>query len=189
MQVKDTHKDRWSTLRVAGICLLLQLVVAPNVPMGSGVANFALVFAGVVALASGGRRGVLCGFFGGLLYDMLTTGPIGLMALLLTVFSFLLGSEERNRFADGLVSSLSTYGISSFVVLLVYHLTMLLLGVSEGFVDALMLRTLPTFALSFVSFLPFAYLQARAAGMGPGRGSGLKGVGKRSGGHYDVRNL
>ena len=187
MQVKDANKSRRSMLLLAGVCLLLQLTLAPYVRLGSGYVNFALVFVGVMALSEGGKGAVLAGFFAGLVYDLTSTTPVGLMALLLTAFAYVLGIEDRNRFADGIVSSLTSYGVGSLCVLLAYHLTMLLLGETDSFADLLLLRTVPSFALTFLAFLPFAYLQVRGAGKTRGVGGGSQSA--HRGSHYDVSNL
>lgn len=188
MQIKDSNKNRNRIIGLGLVCFLLQVMVSPNVGMGNGRINFALVFCGVYALREGGQRAVVAGFVAGLLFDLLSTGPIGLMAALLTLFSYFLGLEGRNRFADGLVSSLSTFGVASLVVVLVYHMSMNLLGASDSFFDLLFQRTLPTFALTFVAFLPFAYQYVHGASRAHGLGSGGTPSSKR-GGHYDVSNL
>lgn len=97
MQVKDSNKNKRSIGWLALACLVLQLAVAPNFGIGNGRINFALIFSAVVALTIGGRTGVLCGFLAGFVFDLSTTGPVGLMALLLTVSSFQMGMECRNR--------------------------------------------------------------------------------------------
>ena len=163
-------------------------MLSPNVGMGNGRVNFALVFAGVYALAYGGRPAVVAGFLAGMVFDLLSTGPFGLMAGLLCVLAFVLGSEERNRFSDGFVSSLSAFGVGAFVVGLIYHLAMILLGDASNMGDVLFQRVLPTFALTFVAFLPFAYLNVhRVSGPG-GKHAAGKGAGLRES-HYDLRNL
>ncbi len=185
MQVKDSSKNRRSGIALAVVCLLLQVMLSPHIGMGNGRFNFAIVYAGVYALSVGGKQAVVSGFFAGLLFDLLSTGPIGLMSGLLTVLSFALGKEERNRFSDGFVSSLSAFGVGSLLVVLVYHLTMMMLGDSANLFDLVFLRVFPTFALTFLGFLPFAYLQLRKTGSGRhiGKSSGLREN------HYDVRNL
>ena len=80
MQVNNTHKHRRDSAALAGVCLVLQIAVAPYLAVGNGHINFALIFCAVVALTVGGSWGVLCGFFSGLVFDLSTTGPIGLMA-------------------------------------------------------------------------------------------------------------
>lgn len=188
MQVKDAGKTRRGTLALGMGCLLLQLAVAPHVTLGNGYANFGLVYAGVVALAIGGRKGVIAGFVGGLVFDLTSTTPIGLMAMILTVFGYVVGMEARNRFGDGLASALTTFGMGSLGVMLAYHLTMLLLGDASNLYDCLMLRAFPSFALTFLAFLPFAYWQVRATGKGRGRSKGSPGS-HRGSSHYDVSNL
>lgn len=188
MQVKDANKNRRSTVVLAIICVVLQLAISPHLLLGNGSASFALVFAGLLALSIGGKGAVLAGFGMGLLYDLTATTPIGLMALLFTVFCFALGSENRNRFGDGFVSSITTFSLGALGVLLTYHLVMLMLGQAEGLYDVLVLRTLPSFALTFLAFLPFAYFQVRATGKGHGRSAGAS-ASHRGSQHYDVSNL
>lgn len=185
MQVKDASKNRVGTLVVGLICLVLQLGVAPNLGLGQGRMNLALVFAACYALSIGGRRAVWAGFFAGLVYDLSTTGPVGLMALLLTVASYFLGMEERNRFADGMPQNLATFGIAALGVEFGYHFVMLLMGQAGSFSDALLLYTLPSFALTFVVFLPFGYYFVREAlGARPRRVRRPRG-----GGHYSTKGL
>lgn len=188
MQIKDAGKNKRNGIMLAVACFLLQVMISPNVGMGNGRFNFALVFVGVYALSIGGRNAVVAGFFAGLIFDLLSTGPTGLMAGLLTVCAFALGNEDRNRFADGFVSSLSAFGVAALVVTLIYHLTMVMLGDAANVVDLVFQRVFPTFAMTFVAFLPFAYFQVRKASARHGKHVGGKGAGLREK-NYDVRNL
>ncbi|MEE1044060.1 MAG: rod shape-determining protein MreD [Olegusella sp.] len=184
MQVRDTNKDRRSIGVLALVCAVVQLAIAPNIVLGAGRANIALVFAGIVALSIGGRTGVFAGFCAGLFYDMTTTGPVGLMALLLTVCSYVLGTEERNRLADDPTASLAVFAVGDLAVCLAYHVTLLLVGQTTSVVDALVARTLPSFVLTFVAFLIFTYFLTRGSG-------GSSGVphGRRNGSHYTLGKL
>ncbi|MDO4797280.1 MAG: rod shape-determining protein MreD [Coriobacteriales bacterium] len=189
MQVKDVNKHRRSTAVLAVCCFVLQVAIAPNIGLGGGRANFAMLFCGVYAMYVGGRAGVIAGFCSGLVFDLVSTGPFGLMSALLTIFAYGLGRETRNRFADGLVATLSTYGIGSLTTTLAYNIAMLLVGESPNLFDLLFLRTLPSFALSFLFFLLVAYYLVQRSAKGNGIGSGTKGsLGKR-GSHYDVRGI
>ncbi len=170
MQVTDKNRDTRSTALLALLCAVLQLALAPNVGLGNGHANFALVFTACVALSLGGRRGVICGFLAGLFFDLSTTGPIGLMAFCLTVTSYVLGLEGRNRMAGDLSASVGLFSVSALVVSFAYHLAMLLVGQASSLIDVLVFRTLPTAALSIVVFLPFAYYFARVRASGPSLG-------------------
>lgn len=188
MQINDTHKSKKGTIALAVGCFLLQVMLSPNIGLENGSINFAVVFAGICALNTGGRKAVVCGFVAGLIYDLLTTGPMGLMAGLLTVFSFALGYESRNRFADGFVATLSTFGVGSLAVIVAYNLTMSFLGVTNSIYDLVVLHTLPSFAMTFVAFLPFAYVQVKKGAKGKWMGKSRKSSGLGAG-HYDVRDL
>ena len=191
MQVADKGRDVRGTVILAAVCLVLQLAVAPNVALGNGHANFAMIFSACVALQAGGSRGVVAGFLAGLVFDLSATSPVGLMAFCLTVSSFVLGIEQRNRMAGDLASSMAHFCASALAVSLVYHLAMLLVGQGGSLIDVIVFRTLPTAFLTIVFFVPFAYyysrVRATGAGIGgPGtltRGSGHGGT------HFTRRGL
>lgn len=161
MQVADRNRETRTTVILAVVCLLAQLVLAPNVALGNGRANFCLVFAASVALTSGGTRAVVAGFLAGLVFDLSSTAPVGLMAFCLTLAAFALAGEGRERVAGDLALSVTRFAVVDVAVALVYHLAMLLVGQTTSLIDALVLRALPTAALTLVAFLPFAYVLAR----------------------------
>lgn len=181
MQVADKNKQVRGTILLAILCALLQLALAPNVGIGNGRANFALVFAGVVALGQGGRRGVVLSFLAGLFFDLCSTEPIGLMACCLTVSSLLLGVECRNRIAGDLAGSMALFCGSAAAVSLVQSLAMLLVGQASSLLDVIVLRALPTALLTCVAFVPFAYYYSRVRAAGPNLG--------RGGGHFSTKGL
>jgi len=59
MQISDKNREARGIALTAIICAVLQLAIAPNVGLGNGRANLALVFAATVALTSGGGRAVV----------------------------------------------------------------------------------------------------------------------------------
>ena len=162
---------------LAIICGVCQLALAPNIGLGNGRANFALIFASCVALQVGSTSGVIAGFAAGLLFDLSSTGPIGLMAFCLSVSSYLLGMEQRSRMAGDLMVTLALFGGASLGVSLVYHLAMLLVGQADSILDVLVFRTLPTTLLTIVFFVPFAYYFSRMHVSGTNLGGGR--LGKR----------
>ncbi len=189
MQVKDSNKNRRDLAMLALICLLLQVAIAPNVALGNGRANMGLVFAGVVSLFVGGRVGVLSGFLGGLVFDLCTTGPIGLMSFLLTIASFAVGIEARNRFADDFKGAMRSFAIMASAVTLVYHLAMLVVGETTGFIDLVFLRTLPTMALTVAAFVPFAWFISHATGAALSLGGKPSKSVRSRGSRYDLDKL
>lgn len=182
MQVTDRNREVRTTVVLAVACLLLQLALAPNLGIGNGRINFALVYVGCVTLFPYAKYPTVAGFLAGLIFDLCTTGPIGLMAFCLTLAGFVLGLDAGERAAGDLTSSVVRFVAISAAVSLVYHLAMLLTGASSSIVDALFLRALPTVLLTSVAFLPFAWFLSRArtasSGLGLGRhGSHLTGKG------------
>lgn len=186
MQVKDTNRNRRDLGTLALICLVLQIAIAPNIAIGNGRANFGLVFAGVVALLMGGRIGVFAGFLAGLFFDLSTTGPIGLMAFLLTGGSFVVGIEARNRLADDFNGSLRIFAVLALVVSLLYHVTMLLVGDATSLIDVLALRTIPTTILTILAFVPFGYVISHATGTALTLGGKPSRSARSRGSHYDL---
>ena len=182
MQVKDKNRNRRSIGAIALICLFLHHAIGPIIGLGAGHANFCLVFAGVIALTIGGSTGVLCGFVAGLVYDLSVTSPIGLMSLLLSLASFGMGFEVRDRIADDRLGSLVPFGIATFAVELIYHLCMLFTGQSSSLLDVIVFRTLPSTILTILAFVPFALVLGRAHG---GNGPSYAGA-KKLGSHYSL---
>ena len=165
---------------------MLQLALAPNIGLGNGRANFALIFTVCVAFNVGGRKGVLAGFFAGLFFDLSTTGPVGLMAGLCAAAAYVMGQEGRNRMAGEFGASVAEFSIATLVVSLVYHLAMLMVGQSSSFLDVIILRTLPTAFLTIIAFLPFAWIYSRSTGGGPNLSMGGR---RRGGSHLSTRGL
>jgi rod shape-determining protein MreD len=189
VQIKDSNRNRRDFLVLAAICLVLQVAVAPNIALGNGRANFGLVFAGVASLLVGGQLGVFCGFLAGLVFDLSTTGPIGLMAFLLTVGSYIVGIEARNRIADDFAGSMRLFAWMALIVSLAYHVAMFLVGEATSIVDVVLLRTLPTTALTLLGFAPFAYVISHATGSALSLGGKPSKSARSHGSRYDLGNL
>ena len=189
MQVKDSNRNRRDFAMLGLFCLVLQVAVAPNIALGNGRANMALVFAGIISLLVGGRLGVLCGFLAGLVFDLSTTGPFGLMSLLLTIASFVAGIEARNRMADDFVGSMRLFAWMAAGVSLLYHLTMFLVGDATSLMDVILLRTLPTTVLTVMAFAPFAYVISHETGNALSLGGKPSKSSRSHGSKYDLGNL
>lgn len=162
MQVKDRNKNRRSIGVLALVALFLQLGIAPTISLGGGHPNFAFVFAAVVALSIGGGTGVGSGFAAGLIYDLSTTGPIGLMALMLTVASYILGIEVRDRISEEPMMTLIPFAGGALGVSLVFSLLMLAFGHGVSLFDAVFLRALPSTLLTTIAYLPFLFFMGRS---------------------------
>ena len=189
MQVKDSNRYRRDFGVLAALCIVLQVAVAPNIALGNGRANFGLVFAAIVSMAVGGQLGVVCGFLAGFVFDLSTTGPIGLMSFLLTISSFLMGMGAHNRMADEFVGSMRTFAIFAAAVSLFYHIAMLLVGDATSLMDVVFLRAVPTTVLTVLAFVPFAYVVSHETGNSLTLGGKPSKSSRSHGSRYDLGNL
>ena len=189
MQVRDSIKNRRNYGLLGLICLFIQLAIVPHIGLGNGRANMALVFAALVAMQTGGRTGVFCGFISGLLFDLSTTGPIGLMAGLLTVCAYLMGTEERNLLGEGFTTSMVAFAVAATVVTLMYHTAMLLVGDASGIIDVVFYRSLPTLVLTLIAFAPFAWVMSHGSGRPLQLGGKGSKPGHGRGSRYDLGNI
>ena len=156
----DKNTKRRLTVILAATCAVLQLAIAPNLPLVGGRAKFMLILAALLAQLFGGRYGTVSGFLCGLFFDFCSTSPLGLMAFFLTVCSYVLGMEVRNKLADDTSISLTQFSVAAFAVSNAYALALVLLG-GAGFFEALFARALPTAAITIACYLPFVMILSR----------------------------
>lgn len=158
MQVSDRNKNSRSIITLAVICFILQIALTPQVSFGGGVINFALIFSAAIALKYGGKTGVMCGFMAGLIYDLTSTNPLGLMALLLVVSSYVLGQEVRDRISGNFGVSIGLVALQTFVVTFVYQLINSLIGTGGNFFEGLIFKSFPTMLITILAALPVFYM-------------------------------
>lgn len=133
-------------LPVAGsiiVALLLQAGLAPYISIGGVTPNFLLLVVITAALTSGPTAGASSGFAAGLLFDLLGTGPVGPMALVLTVTGFLAGMLHEQMFAEGWLLPLTVLFFASLAAEVAYGLMLMLLGTQMSFGRTLLTTMLP----------------------------------------------
>lgn len=127
----------------AVVAVLCQIILAPNIHISNAAPNFILAY--VIALSCANIRGVniITSFVLGLLYDLISTGPVGAMAFVCVAIS-ILGFLLRRIFDNEthLVPIIIVI-LSSFVSEIVFGLLMMACGVNISVLDALVLRALP----------------------------------------------
>ena len=84
-ELKNSGPSRGRLSGIVVACILLHLALAPQIHLFGGAFNFMLVLTVSLAISLDSRTMVYVGFFSGLLYDLTTTGPVGLMSLLLAL--------------------------------------------------------------------------------------------------------
>jgi len=122
---------------------LLQVTLAPSFAIGGIVPNVLFLVVTTLALAEGPVPGASAGFAAGLVYDMLGSGPIGPMALVLTVVGYLAGLLHEQMFAEGWLLPLTVLGVAALGTETAYGLVLGLIGEGAPFWASLVTRVLP----------------------------------------------
>lgn len=134
---------RASTVVGTIIVAILQIVVAPNIALFAAVPNFMLAYVVVVALVRADTCGYVMPFVLGLLYDLVGGGPVGGMALLFVLATFLISRAFMVLNNDTLFMPLVLLVVSVLVIEVLYGLIVMACGLSASIVDAFVYRSLP----------------------------------------------
>lgn len=170
MIVNDTGKARRVSIVLAVVLGILQLSIVPNVAILGGRANLALVFVAAVCLGGETSKAPFVGFFAGLFYDLAGSGPIGLMALLLTLTGFALSAAGRSRVSDDPTASMVLFVPVALVVEALYAIVLLLFGQAESFVEVVFMRALPGAVFDCIALCLVALVLSRTSGGSGGFG-------------------
>ena len=186
MIVNDSGKNKRLAIILAVVLAILQIGFVPNVALLGGRANLALVLVACVCLGGSVKMAPVVGFASGAFYDLAGSGPIGLMALILTIVGFGLAAMGRSRVADDLVASITLFIPVTLLVNVVYGIVILIVGQSSSLVDALFLRALPGSVLDVLAFLIVAVILSRSSAPASGFG---KGKSSRRGARFSTKGL
>lgn len=125
------------------IATLLQAIFAPYLSVGGATPNFLMLAVITLALSEGPIPGATTGFAAGLLFDLLGTGVVGPMALVLTIVGYLAGLMHEQMFAEGWLLPLSVLAIASLVGEIAYGVLLGILGEGGSFFSAFVTKMLP----------------------------------------------
>lgn len=125
------------------IATLLQAGLAPYISIGGVTPNFLLLVVITLALTEGPTAGASTGFASGLIFDLLGTGPVGPMALVLTVTGYLAGLLHEQMFAEGWLLPLTVLAMAALGTEIAYGLILNLLGEGAPFWPAFFSKMLP----------------------------------------------
>ncbi len=142
--------DRIAVIVGAVLALFLQLVLAPYITILSAMPNFVVIFTLIVAVSRPHSFGALLPFVLGLLYDLLTGGPVGVMAFSLTAFSYLVARLFASLENDTLFMPLAMMALGIFLVELAYGMLLTLFGYNAGLFEAISYRVAPCFVYDLV---------------------------------------
>jgi len=125
------------------IATLLQVGLAPYIAIGGVTPNFLLLVVVTIALTTGPSEGATSGFVAGLLFDLVGTGPLGPMALVLTITGYLAGLLHEQMFAEGWLLPMTVLAIASISAEIAYWLVLSLLGSGGPFWSSFFTKMLP----------------------------------------------
>ncbi len=125
------------------IAVLAQIVVAPNIALFSSMPNFIVAYVMLVAIARPHTAGPVLPFVLGLIFDLLSGGPLGAMTFLLPLVSFLASRAFSVLNNDTLFMPLVTFVVSALLIEVLYGAFMLALGFDVSALDAFIYRALP----------------------------------------------
>lgn len=127
----------------AVIVVLLQIIVAPNIALFSAMPNFLLAYAMVVAIVRPHAPALVLAFVLGLAANLFGSGPVGSLAFLFVLMTFLASRAFLVLDNDTLFMPLAVFAVSALLIELLYAAFLLGLGVDASALDAFVYRALP----------------------------------------------
>lgn len=138
---------------VAGAVLsvLMQVLVAPHIALFGGMAfpNVIVVFTMLVAVTRPAQFNPILPFVLGLVFDLISGGPVGAMAFSLTVFSVVTALFVSRMSNDTSFVEIISLAIGLLLVELSYGVFLMLFGYPVDFFGALAYRVVPCFLYDF----------------------------------------
>lgn len=158
MEYRDTaHSQRALAILIA-VAAVLQVALAPQISILGGRINFMVILAGAVALMGNASQAVYVGFGAGLLYDLTSPVPVGLMTLILTASSFVLVQMASAGTSGFSSTSLRFMGFFSVVVCLLNGIALFFMGSERDLLLSLGGHGLMSAVLTTVVSIPFLML-------------------------------
>ena len=136
--------NRWVAPATALLAAtVLQSGLAPHMAVGGVIPNLLLLVVVTIALTTGSNEGATAGFVAGLAFDLLGTGPLGAMALVLTIAGYVAGTLHTAMFAEGWLLPLTVLAMTAFVSEVSYAVLLDVLGADLPFWRVLFTKMLP----------------------------------------------
>jgi rod shape-determining protein MreD len=139
-----TRSSRAVTVIGAIAAVILQIVLAPNIAISGVVPNIILIFVIINAINKTPISSTVLGFFLGLIADLISTGPVGLSALVFSIIAFAVSSLNKGMFTGAWLIELAALIAAVFFGELLYAVVLTIMGIEEQFLTALVYVTLPS---------------------------------------------
>lgn len=125
------------------VAVLLQIALAPSIALAAAVPNFIVVFCVVRAVACPDHAGLLLPFILGLVFDLVGGGPVGAMAFVLVLVTFLASRLYLALDNDTLFMPVAVLLASTVLVEVLYGIAVVASGGGVSLGEAFLYRTLP----------------------------------------------
>jgi len=163
----DKRTSRLSPLIIlAVIALILQIAVAPNIAIFTIVPNIVLVVVCLVSLTASTMRAVIYSFILGFCYDVLSQGPIGVMALLFTIIGFVLSTIKKDSLDSNWLMDLFVLLIVIFLGEILHGIILAVVGYDTDIMSSLVFRALPAALYEAVITTIVLFVMNRFGGSG-----------------------
>ena len=140
----ETRQVLIRTLVLSGfVAIILQLILAPNIAIASVVPNFVLVSVGVMAFYTNPTRAALQGFILGFCYDLFSQGPLGVMALILTVVGYAMSTVKKGSFEGNALIEFIAFAIVVALAEIIHGVVLAIIGYNSDILYTLVFRSLP----------------------------------------------
>lgn len=136
-------RDRVALVVGAVLAVLLQVMLAPNIAVFAAMPNFVAVYALLVAIVRPTTSGPVLPFVLGLTFDLVSGGPVGAMAFLLVLVTFLASRAFMVLDNDTLFMPLVIFMVGMLVVETLYGALLMAFGFDAGALDVFIYRALP----------------------------------------------
>ena len=144
------------------VCVFLQLILAPNIAIGSAQPNFILV---ALLVSSIYRSQLFCvsyGFGMGLLCDLVGNSPVGSMSFILAVAGFILVYLRKFISSDVSSTVILVLTIAAFLCELIAGIFLILLGQGINFGETFLYDIIPSTIYNALA-ITLAYFAMRRA--------------------------
>lgn len=138
-----TYVIRIRTIIGAAIAVLLQVIVASNIRIGSAMPDFVFCYVVAVAVVNARNAGYTLPFVLGLLYDFMSSGSVGAMALVCVACTWLASTLQKTFDNETLFVPMAIVVVTCLVGEVLYALLVLASGAGVGLLEALVWVVLP----------------------------------------------
>ena len=158
MKLKEPANGGRALTVACVLAVVLHIAVAPQLELFGGRINFMLIIAGIFAIMGDPHKAAVSGFCCGLCYDLLAAVPLGLMALLLTIATYVACGFSRGIQLGLNGECMRLLGIMFAIVNCVYGVLLFAMGVQTNLFWAIVGHGISSTILTLIMSVPFLML-------------------------------